>query len=287
MTKDLRNEQRRLKSLYARARVAIFRELTKTKISDYKESEVYKSQRQIEAIIQMLNRQDERWTRRALPKAYKDQRATTLAQVEILGFKRKAKLNRAGLKYEMGRTMAFLRRANLSMKRTTDNFFGALRFGGAQLAKIQEFDDEEHAAFIEKTKALSLIAIREGWSRVKLSNLIAAKLYDLAEDGDFIIINGRNFNIESYAEMVARTEIRKAQTQAAKDTCAEYGCDLVQWSSHSNPCQECAPLEDQVFSLSGQDIEFPPLTADEEPPLHPNCGHSILATSREAMEARR
>jgi len=287
LPESLEGFERRLAALYAAAQKDFDRELTRPTLSAYKETEVYKSRKRIDGMIQKLNNQAASWAKDAIDKAYRSQRAETRAQAEILGFRPKKKHTKATLLAAIRRTYSYLERANASMKRTADNYYGALRYASNQLARIQEFDDEERAAFLDETASIAAKAVAEGWSRVRLSNLLESALRLQIEDGDYVIINGRNYNIESYAEMVARTEIRKAQTEAAKETCAEYGCDLVEWSIHANPCPECAELEGQVFSLSGQDVEFPQLSADDEPPLHPNCGHSLLATSREAMEARR
>jgi hypothetical protein len=286
LPKSLKEQEADLPRLYAAAQNILFKELTKTGVSAYKEAEIYKSRKRIDGMIQKLNSRAASWAREAIDKAYRSQRAETRAQAEILGFRPKKKHIKATLLAAVRRAYGYLEKANASMKRTADNYYGALRYASSQLAKIQEFDDEEHAAFLEETASIAALAVKEGWTRVRLSNLLEHALRLQIEDGDFVIINGRNYNIESYAEMVARTEIRKAQTEAAKETCSEYGCDLVEWSIHANPCPECAELEGQVFSLSGQDVEFPQLGADDEPPLHPNCGHSLLATSREAMEAR-
>jgi len=98
---------------------------------------------------------------------------------------------------------------------------------------------------------------------------------------DYIEINGRSYKPSYYAEMVARTELRRAQSEAVIGASKEYGSDLVKFSSHfhARPDYEavdpCAPLEEQVFSISGKSDKYPQLTEYETPPIHPNCMHHL------------
>jgi hypothetical protein len=92
------------------------------------------------------------------------------------------------------------------------------------------------------------------------------------------------YNLGAYARMVARTTLREAQTQATLDLCATYENDLVEISDHNTDCELCEQYEGNIYSLSGNDSEYPKL--EEETPFHPNCQHSILPTSSEAQRAR-
>jgi hypothetical protein len=77
--------------------------------------------------------------------------------------------------------------------------------------------------------------------------------------------------------MVAQTTLAQAQTQATIDLCALYENDLVQVSSHGTVCDICLEYEGNVYSLSGNDPEYPKL--DKDCPFHPNCAHGLEPTT--------
>lgn len=66
------------------------------------------------------------------------------------------------------------------------------------------------------------------------------------------------------AEMIARTEVARAQTVATLDTYRENGMGGRQWLAASDAEEDCAALDGTVVAM---DADF----ADGDPPLHPNC----------------
>jgi hypothetical protein len=90
----------------------------------------------------------------------------------------------------------------------------------------------------------------------------------------------RNYNVKSYADLVARTKMRAASTNAVIDTAIGFGSDLIQVSSHNTTTPFDSQFEGKVYSLSGKDKEFP--AASFLPPFHPNCLHSISVYFKEA-----
>jgi hypothetical protein len=107
------------------------------------------------------------------------------------------------------------------------------------------------------------------------------------QEGYITVINKNGkpmkFSISDYADMVATTKIREAQTQGTVNLALQYGSDLVQVSSHNTETEFDAQFEGKVFSLSGNDPDFPEATY--LPPFHPRCKHSITVIFREGMEA--
>lgn len=88
--------------------------------------------------------------------------------------------------------------------------------------------------------------------------------------------SGRNINLASYAELVARSTTREATNRASINHVQEVGYDLVQMSKHNSPCKLCATLEGRVFSVTGEDKRYPPLTKAYKgiyANVHPNCRH--------------
>jgi len=50
-------------------------------------------------------------------------------------------------------------------------------------------------------------------------------------------------------------------------------------SSHNSSCKICAPLEGRVYSISGNNKEFPPLNkaySGTHMNIHPNCRHVLV-----------
>ena len=269
---ELALREARIVGLYAEAKKRILGELTRVGVSSYNEVMAQEAREKVDATIKALGAAVGREAARSVRAAYVDQQRTTATQAEILGLARRGPARRrsAGLAESLGRLRRYLEEANGTIRRSADNYFAAAHVASGEVLRIREFDDDERLLFIEKAETAGKFAVGFGWNRQRLSSMLKEQLLGLVENGDLIVINGRNYDIAKYAKMVARTEIRKAQTAAAKETCAEYDCDLVEWSQHANACELCAPHEGQVFSLSGQDAEFPPL-GDLEPPLHPNC----------------
>ena len=102
---------------------------------------------------------------------------------------------------------------------------------------------------------------------------------------DFIIKAGsKRFTLAYYAELVARTKIREAQSWSVINTGISVGSDLVQVSSHNTTTPICIPFEGRVYSISGRDPDFPPL--EDIPPYHCNGLHSLSVIFREIIEQR-
>lgn len=99
---------------------------------------------------------------------------------------------------------------------------------------------------------------------------------------------GRNWSLHTYCSMVTRTTSRQAEIAAVLTADPEH--DLYKISSHGTTCKICAPFEGRVYSKSGTDPDFPPLSAafgkqDPGGPdtlantwmnIHPNCLHVLL-----------
>ena len=104
----------------------------------------------------------------------------------------------------------------------------------------------------------------------------------------FVDKAGRNWSLHTYCTMVSRTTRRQAEVLSVLTADPEH--DLYKISSHNTTCALCAPYEGRVYSRSGTNPDFPPLSAafgkiDENGPdnlansylnLHPNCLHVLI-----------
>lgn len=121
-------------------------------------------------------------------------------------------------------------------------------------------------------------------------------LDDLAERGvtGFRDKAGRNWALESYAEMAVRTGGGHAAVQGHVDTLAASGIDLIIVSDAPRECPLCRPWERQILSISGRvgaiiepsvvggsavRVNVKASLADARAAgfQHPNCRHTVLA----------
>lgn len=101
----------------------------------------------------------------------------------------------------------------------------------------------------------------------------------LSEDGFLTVQYGSGkyayqVGLDSYAAMVTRSTTREAGNLAREKQLVANGYDLVIITKHSPTCELCARVQGRVFSISGNDKRFPPLS--EAFPsgyrnVHPNC----------------
>ena len=103
----------------------------------------------------------------------------------------------------------------------------------------------------------------------------------------FVDKAGRKWSLQDYCNMAVRTTARQAEV-AAVLTKDDY--DLWQIAKIGTTCPVCAPLEGRVYSKSGTNPDYPPLSlafgkvdptggddlANTYLNIHPNCLHSIV-----------
>lgn len=100
------------------------------------------------------------------------------------------------------------------------------------------------------------------------------------KDGQKQIRLTKTWQLDKYAEMVARSTTREATNRGTLNQLEALGYDLVQVSNHNSPCPLCAQYEGKVYSISGEDKRFPPLDDmfdGEFCNIHPSCQH-VLTT---------
>lgn len=93
----------------------------------------------------------------------------------------------------------------------------------------------------------------------------------------FVDRAGRRWQLDIYAEMVARTTTREAVTAGTRNRWQEVGGDLVTISSHNTSTEICQAYEGNTYSLTGRTPGYDVL--DQEPPFHPNCLHVMTPGS--------
>ena len=106
---------------------------------------------------------------------------------------------------------------------------------------------------------------------------------DLQEQGFMTVQYGegpdaRQVPIDAYVEMVARSTTREAGNTARINQLTANGYDHMEITEHTVTCEVCSALQGRVYSISGKDTRFPPLSraVGKYNNIHPNCRHSIV-----------
>lgn len=251
-----------------------FRSLTPI---DFTELKGMTFKRDVERSVQTLNRGAIKWSNAAVPDAYIDAKNKAKLLLDIMRETRDPlfddRIHKRTIVEEVETTNEVLLRANVSINLTADTYTYLIRTAAAKMATFEFWDmrDEEVIADLLDD------AIEAGASRWAVAKLIMGHFEGLIGDGQFININGRNYNVKKYSKMVARTRLRKVQSRAVLRMCNEYNNDLVQVSDHGTTTPICLSFEGNVYSVSGKDKEYPVLP--EPPPFHPNCQHNITPTN--------
>jgi hypothetical protein len=290
-----------IQSVYATAAERIIALLSSLDPATYTTVEHGTVLRKVQEIILLLNDQVRAWAPAAIRAAYDESAGVARTRLEMIGAKRlpEWKYNPARHDKKIGQltktVMSDYFKANRTIEKTARKYLAVMdqaAAGVAKIAQVQEFDPAEVKAFINRMVSASLAARTKynlGMAHLTSKDIAAkilAKLRDTIGGGNFITINGRDYNLKSYAELVARTRMRESQTEATKELAKQFDNDLVQFSKHDNPCEDCAQYEGEVFSLSGDSDEYDKLPEEAEPPVHPNCEHNLNPTSENALAWR-
>lgn len=139
-----------------------------------------------------------------------------------------------------------------------------------------------------RTTAIKRVARQEasgiGWTQTS-----ARMAQELKNQGitAFVDKAGRRWTLSDYCNMATRTTARQAEVSAVL-TADEH--DLWQIVKIGSTCPVCAPLEGRVYSKSGLNPNYPPLTlafgkidpagandlSNTYLNIHPNCLHSLV-----------
>ena len=125
---------------------------------------------------------------------------------------------------------------------------------------------------------LETIFIEDRLQDTTLKELKDRIINDLAKDFTAIVDKGgREWKLDVYAEMLARTRTREVTNLAMTTRLKMEGYDLVQVSSHGGGCDLCKPYDGQVLSMTGATQGYTTVSEAEMGGLfHPNCKHRLL-----------
>jgi len=273
-----------LKRYYGAMANILKNDLLMLDVETFKETKAISVQRKVEAITRRMNRFGIKWSNVAIPEAYNQAAKIARVSLDILGAKKDRdfdnKIHSQSIESGGDKTAEFLIKANNSIKINVDTYVYLMREAVKDAMQLQAFDlrDEEVIAkLLDDT-------IRAGGTRGDLQRLIRIHFKREIYAKKFINISGRNYNLTSYAETVARTRLRVIQSEAVKNTCTQYNNDLIEISNHGTDTPICLPYEGNIYSISGKHSHYPYL--EMWPPFHPRCWHSAMPTSEAAIATR-
>lgn len=191
-------------------------------------------------------------------------------------------------------TYAYFKRNNLQMKRP-DMFSHIHSDAVSELANEMRYHINQGISIAgrrvmryldtAKDNALRQAGLRSAALKAAAGQTVADMQKDLmqrlANDGFLTVQYGTGkrayqVGLDSYAAMVARSTTREAGNLARENQLAENGYDLMMMTEHYPTCEACAALQGRVYSISGRDKRFPPLSRafpSGYRNVHPNCRH--------------
>ena len=253
----------------------------------YTEAEGMSLLRKSKDMIADLNRFVVTWSRSVIPAAYDEAQGIALKRLKALGAEKnprfKDKTHTKAKTAETDTMIDDMLKANTSIEKNVGMYVYIVRKASKELARLEAFIGD-----LRDEKVVSDLiddAVKAGKSRGKLEQLIREHFKRQLYERKWININGREYDLIKYARLVARTRMRIVQTEAVKNECKEYGNDLIEVSDHGTECEECQEIEGNIYSLSGNHPVYPQMPIEFPP--HPQCEHSIMPTSDEAISSRR
>lgn len=147
-------------------------------------------------------------------------------------------------------------------------------------------DDVLRKASLREMTQSIITAATPAQSAGAIERAIASSGVTITSEGNyrFLRIGGRNYNLADYAEMLARTTSREAQSHATANRCLQNDYDLVYIPEHAGGDDAaCTDYVGQVWSLSGDTPGYDQLP--EYPPFHPNCRHVLAPAPRSMTSA--
>lgn len=245
----------RLARFYEQAEREILDRLNRALLRGNKTEYLTAMKKNVEAILQQLRDGSRTWCTEAIPRVYV-QGATMADQM----------ITDAGLELKVGAG------------------FGAIHQQAAQVLAENTFESLDNVTQTigrqtnDIYRELALENIRgavvghDTWQQA--ATRFREKLAERGVTG-FTDRAGREWNMRSYSEMVARTTIMEAHLQGTANRLAEQGHDLVKISSHVGACPLCIRYQGKVLSLTGKTPGYPSLAEAKAGGLfHPNCRHA-------------
>ena len=277
---------KRLVRIYGNMERWLERNIYSITVDNYTERKSKYALKELNLTLRVFNEQVSDFFELNIPKKYKEAKIKTGTRIEKKFRRDKSKnvnderiLNR----HLKSNRKTFLR-ANNSIPKQAVIYLRLVRTSQSGLLKLQEFEEDEFKDRIKKLveNGLKVRALYtksgHAYEGTLSKGQVKKQIIELFETEfgkiNFIEINGRRYQFKKYADMLARTEMRIAQSEGVIASCKEHATDLMQYSQHASPCRICSPYEGDIYSISGNHPLYSPLGSGGEIPQHPNCEHN-------------
>lgn len=262
-----------LRKIYQQTGEHLKTQVLSADLSDFQKFRANELLKQIEAEIAALNAVAYKYSKDGIPKSY--QRGMDIAGAQLSELDIPHSLN-IGNVIHRSSVQAIADQMALDLIQAN----GTIETGLKQyIRKTQQTAVTER--LINRKISQGLIA---GEARRQTSDRLAQELKKNIAEGALVKAGSRNYAPETYAELVARTRTREAVTQGAINSGVEYDIELFQVSVHEGACPVCLQYQGRVYSITGNNPDFPRL--NQKPPYHPHCRH-VLAPVTEGFLKRR
>ena len=212
--------------------------------------------KQIDVILQDLDKKTKKWVDRETESAYKSGHNNAETLLESVGINLTSSFGK--IDKEAVKVMA-----NDSYLAFAESISGVKR----HTTQIINMSTKQRIQAILADGKIS------GASKKEIANNIAGELKQ-----GFIVLKdkaGKTWQIDNYAEMLARTKMTEATNKGLTNRMQEENYDLVQVTDHGTKCELCQPHEGEIYSISGKSKEYPAL--DTATGLfHPRCEHRLV-----------
>ena len=284
---DIDREARKLVLIYEASAGRLMTSLLGLDVVNFTEIGALRVREKVDVIIRKLNRASARWLGRTIHVAYSEERRITENRLLMMGAERnrkRSKIHAKAIKRLIDSVGKDLVRANESIRTIAGQYVELIRQGASGAKELQAFSK---LTVKERARIADLVdwAFREGESQGALRSRIMGYLKDRLQGNKFITINGRNYKIGKYVDLVADTALSTAASEATEATAREYDHDLVEIAAKGGSCDECQEIEGKVYSLSGNTPGYPVL--EEHVPLHPRCRHVERVVSETILAWRK
>lgn len=283
-------ELEKLIALFLRAETAIINEIGRLRSSGLTDYSAVASLERVQAILRQMENDSWEWVPKAIEKQfYVSHPQARRVPGESLTKHIRAYNNAAALTAEQHAIVDQLVAA--LMGEITDATVTAM--ATVQSALIGRIEPD-----VYRRVGLEQVALRQATGQGVYKQL-PAFVEALRREGvtAFVDKAGRRWSLHTYCSMVSRTTSRQAEVLSVLTADPEQ--DLYRISSHGTTCALCAPYEGRVYSKSGTNPDYPPLSdafgkQDPNGPdtltntwlnIHPNCRHSIVAYTEAGRSA--
>lgn len=273
-----RKELDRLRKIYRRISDRIVKEMLSVDLINFGIRDAIRLRRITNEELEKANDVAWRWSDVNVPRSYRKGMNFAKGWLDKFRLKedpQKRNIHENAVEGEKKILRDFLIDANFRVSQSVERWIYLSGEISKELLKVEEFGggifSPEEEELILQDIALGAM---EGVGRGKLKNQIRNRLAQKIKEGNLIEIKGKMWRMDKYADLVARTELRRTQSEAVKNESIRMGSDLVEVSDHGTESEICEEYEGNIYSISGEDTKYSYL--DQEPPFHPNCMHFII-----------